>query len=259
MSSHAAAACRSARTAATRPSNAAVIAAVAVVRRRGHAAGRSRRRRGSPSNPATSARCADSVALVSSRTAARAASSAATRLSICPTARACAANEPATLALSRRPNVGHSAWVELDGNRKIGLKLAQLYLPHRGRDGSGARFDPTMWLTPLRDAKFWRMPSIRGGPVQCMATGISGLDQCVQLIAILRRGWWILQASLGPRRPRGSRAISPPRSARLAPTLRSPTQSETSNKNLRSDDEWGSPSVAPVAGTARIAARRRHG
>lgn len=49
------------------------------------------------------------------------------------------------------------AEVALDGNRKLGLKMAKRYLPPRGLRGSGARFDPTMWLTPTRDAGFWRM------------------------------------------------------------------------------------------------------
>ncbi|CAM3129460.1 hypothetical protein SPAN111604_05330 [Sphingomonas antarctica] len=49
------------------------------------------------------------------------------------------------------------AEVALDGKRKVGLKMAKLCVPPRGRGGSGARFDPTMWLTPTRDAGFWRM------------------------------------------------------------------------------------------------------
>lgn len=57
------------------------------------------------------------------------------------------------------------AEVALDGNRKVGLKMAKLCLPPCGRDGSGAEFDPTMWLTPTRDAGFWRMfiDARRGG------------------------------------------------------------------------------------------------
>ncbi|WP_394653116.1 hypothetical protein [uncultured Sphingomonas sp.] len=49
------------------------------------------------------------------------------------------------------------AEVALDANRKLALRMARLHLPPRGRGGSGARFDPTMWLTPMRDAEFWRM------------------------------------------------------------------------------------------------------
>ena len=45
----------------------------------------------------------------------------------------------------------------LDHNRKIALRMANLHLPQRLGGGSGARFDPTMWLTPTRDAAFWRM------------------------------------------------------------------------------------------------------
>ncbi len=49
------------------------------------------------------------------------------------------------------------AEIALDGNRKLALRMAKLHLPPHDRGGSGARFDPTMWLTPTRDAAFWRM------------------------------------------------------------------------------------------------------
>lgn len=49
------------------------------------------------------------------------------------------------------------ALVELDGNRKLALRMAKLHLPSRPRGGSGARFDPVMWITPTRDAEFWRI------------------------------------------------------------------------------------------------------
>lgn len=45
----------------------------------------------------------------------------------------------------------------LEGNTKLGLKLALLYLPSLDALGGAARFDPLAWENPLRDADFWRM------------------------------------------------------------------------------------------------------
>ncbi len=105
--------------------------------------------------------------------------------------------EAASRTYTKGSQIFHGALVELHGNRKIGLKLAQLYLPHRGRDGSGARFDPTMWLTPLRDAKFWRMfIDLRRGSAMHRNRHFGFRSKVRAAIGILRRGYGGFFASL---------------------------------------------------------------
>lgn len=89
------------------------------------------------------------------------------------------------------------AEVALDGNRKLGLKMAKRYLPQRMRDGSSARFDPTMWLTPTRDAKFWRMfIDIRRGGKLYRAPHARFRTLMRQSLGILRRAFGPLFARL---------------------------------------------------------------
>ncbi len=91
----------------------------------------------------------------------------------------------------------NKAEVALDGNRKIGLKMAKRFLPPHGRDGSGARFDPTMWLTPTRDARFWRMfIDIRRGGKIYRAPHARFRTSMRQSLGILRRAFGPLFARL---------------------------------------------------------------
>lgn len=78
----------------------------------------------------------------------------------------------------------------LDHNRKIALRMANLHLPQRLGGGSGARFDPTMWLTPTRDAAFWRMfIDIRRGGRLHRAPHARHRTMMRQSLGILRRAF----------------------------------------------------------------------
>ncbi|MDK2766622.1 MAG: hypothetical protein KYX69_02770 [Sphingomonas sp.] len=82
--------------------------------------------------------------------------------------------------------------VALDGNRKLGLKMAKRYLPPRMRGGSGARFDPTMWSMPTRDAGFWRMF------VEVRRSGRLYRSPHARFRTMMRQSLGILRRAFGP-------------------------------------------------------------
>ncbi len=83
----------------------------------------------------------------------------------------------------------------LERNVKLGLKLSLSYLPPHGRLGGAARFDPSAWKRPLRDAELWRM-LLDPGQAKVHLRSHPAKAELRTVIAVMRRAYGPVFAGL---------------------------------------------------------------